>query len=105
VRKNPALRRLFDVLVQKLEKTGPLRLDAVRTSINLISWHHFGGVTVRRDYLRLGFLARKPIKSRRIVRREVLGPTRIGHTVVIRDEKDLDAMLLKWLTEAQRLQS
>lgn len=61
VNKDPALRPLFDLLIARLKKTGPLRVDAVKTSINLISRHHFGGVMVRRDHLRVGFLAQKPI--------------------------------------------
>lgn len=105
VDKDPALRRLFDFLIGKLAKTGPLRIDAVKTSINLISRHHFGGVTVRRGHLRLGFLARKRIHSARIVHHQILGPNRVGHSVVIGDKKDVDAQLLRWLSDAQHLQS
>ena len=105
VDRDPALRRLFDFLIRKLEKTGPLRIDAVKSSINLISRHHFGGITVRRGYLRLGFLARKRIHSGRILHHESLGPNRVGHAMVISGKKDIDAELLRWLSEAQHLQS
>ncbi len=105
VDKDPALRRIFDFFIRKLEKTGPLRIDAVQTSINLISRHHFGGVTVRRGYLRVGFLARKPIHSARIVHRQILGPNRVGHSVVIAGRQDVDAELLRWLSDAQDVQS
>jgi Domain of unknown function (DUF5655) len=105
VDKNPALRGLFDFLIRKLEKTGPLRIDAVKTSINLISRYHFGGITVRRGYLRVGFLARKPIHSARIIRRQILGPNRVGHSVVVSGKKDVDAELLQWLSDARHLQS
>jgi uncharacterized protein DUF5655 len=105
VDKDPALRRLFEFLVRKLRKTGPLRIDAVKTSINLISRHHFGGITVRQGYLRLGFLARQPIDSARIVHRQILGPNRVGHAVVVGSKKDVDAELLEWLSDAQHLQS
>jgi hypothetical protein len=53
----------------------------------------------------LGFLARQPIASARIVRREKIGPNRVGHTVVVRCMEDVDAELLRWLSAAQRLQS
>ena len=105
VNRDPALRRLFDFLIRKLEKTGPLRIDAVKTSINLVSRHHFGGIMVRRGYLRLGFLARKRIRSARIVHHQSLGPKRVGHTVVVSGKKDVDTELLRWLSNAQRLQS
>jgi uncharacterized protein DUF5655 len=103
--KDPRLRRLFDLLIRKLERPGPLRIDAVKTSINLISRHHFGGVMVRREHLRVGFLARTPIKSARIVRRQALGPGRVGHSVLIRSKEEIDVELLGWLADAQRLQS
>jgi hypothetical protein len=103
--KDPALRDLFDRLLRSLRKTGPLRVDAVKTSINLVSRHHFGGVSVRRDHLRLGFLAKTAISHPRIVRHEPLGPERVGHSVVIRGKKDIDSTLLAWLTDAQRMQS
>jgi hypothetical protein len=74
VNRDPALRQLFEFLIRRLKKTGPLRIDAVQTSINLISRHHFGGITVRRGYLRLGFLARKRIHNPRIVHHQILGP-------------------------------
>ena len=105
VDKDPALRQLFNRLIRRLKKTGPLRVDAVKTSINLISRHHFGGITVRRGYMRLGFLARTRVDSARIVRSQILGPNRVGHSVVISSKKDVDAQLLRWLVDAQHLQS
>lgn len=103
--KDPALRRLFERLIRTLRKTGPLRVDAVKTSINLISRHHFGGVIVRRRSLRVGFLARNPIDSDRVVHRQVLGPNRVAHAIVIAGEHDVDPELLRWLTAAQHLQA
>jgi hypothetical protein len=101
--KDPVLRALFDGLIRRLDKTGPLRIDAVKTSINLIGRHHFAGIAVRRQYLRVGFLARKPIRSRRIVHSLVLGPNRVEHSVVVHDRDDVDAELVRWLSDARRL--
>ena len=103
--KEPSLRELFDFLVRKLEKAQPFRVDAVKTSINLIARHQFGGISVRGSFLRLGFLAREPIHSLRIVEREVLGTNRVSHSVLIAREGDIDGELLGWLADAQRLQS
>ena len=88
-----------------MARFGPVRVDAVQRSINLISRHHFGGVEVRKDYLRVGFLADKPIGSKRIVRRQRLGPRRVGHTVVLTAPQDIDDQLLGWLQKAYALQS
>ncbi|MEW6365012.1 MAG: DUF5655 domain-containing protein [Acidobacteriota bacterium] len=103
--KGAETRSLFDTLVRRLKETGPLRIDAVRTSINLISRHHFGGVRVRAGYLRVGFLATERILSPRIVHTEVIGTNCIGHTVLIRTTADIDRELLGWLSRARALRS
>ncbi len=103
--KGAELRSLFDVLIRRLQASGPLRIDAVKTSINLISRHHFGGVQVRQDHLRVGFLARELIRSPRIVHSQAIGPNRVGHSVIVRATKDIDPELLGWLADAQALQS
>ena len=103
--KDPRLRRLFEELIRSLARTGPLRFDAVKTSINLISTHHFGGVRVREDHLRLGFLATAPIKDARILRSLRIGPRRVHHAIILCSRADLDAKVLAWLRAAQALQA
>ena len=103
--KDPSLRKVYDLLIRRLRQNGPLRVDAVKTSINLISRHHFGGVGVRADYLRVGFLAVEPIRHPRIVHSQRLGPNRVGESVILRSVDDVDETLLAWLRNAQTLQS
>jgi hypothetical protein len=99
------LRTIYRRLLAALRLFGPVRVDAVQTSINLVSTHHFGGLTVRRDYLRLGFLSDTRIDHPRIVHRLVLGPKRVGHTVLLRSPADIDRQLLGWLRRAYDLQA
>lgn len=103
--KNPQLRRTYDVLIANLEGFGPFRVDAVQTSINFISKHHFGGIVVQNSALRVGFMAGREIESARIVRVQRLGPNRVGHSVRLRSPDDIDEELLDWLREAYILQS
>jgi hypothetical protein len=103
--KPAALRAVFARLVRELKKTGPLRVDAVSGSINLISRHHFAGVHVRKEYLRLGFILDRELRHPRILRVERLGPRRIGHFVRVHSLRDLNAELLGWLAEAQAMQT
>jgi hypothetical protein len=103
--KKADMRPLFDRLVDKLKRKGPLRVDAVKTSIHLVSRFHFGGIRVREGYLRIGFLMDRAIESPRVVSTLVLGPRRIEHEIVIRSEKDLDGELLGWLAASQALQA
>ena len=103
--KPPGLRRLYRTLVRAMREFGPLRIDAVQSTINFVSTHHFGGLRVRRAHLRLGFLAERPILNPRIVRREVVGPRRIAHWVRVSSTGDIDRQLLGWLRRAHALQT
>ncbi len=102
---DPRLRRTYALLIARLRKLGPLRVDAVQSSINLASKYHFGGVSVRRDHLRLGFLSDEPIDDERIIKTAKLGPRRVGHTVILRSPSDVDGRLMHWLKQAHTLQS
>ena len=103
--RDPGLRDLFDELVRRLKKLGPVGVDPVKTSINLTARHHFGAVTVRGNFLRLGFLSEKRIADRRIVHFERLGPGKFGHSVVLESVEDLDDVVMGWLASAYRFRS
>ena len=103
--RDPHLRGVFDELVSKLRKLGPVKVDPVKTSINLTAARHFAGVTVRGTFLRVGFFAPTRIVDPRIVHFERIGPGKFGHSVVVETAADLDAQLLAWLAEAYRMSS
>lgn len=84
---------------------GPFRVDTVKTSINLISKHHFGGITVQKSALRLDFIGDREIGSSRIVRVQKLGPNRVEHSVKLHSPDEFDEKLLDWLRRAYLLQS
>ena len=65
--RNPDLRGTFNVLVRRLRKLGPVKVDPVKTSINLTARHHFAAVTVRGTFLRLEFLSDHRIEDPRVV--------------------------------------
>jgi hypothetical protein len=85
-------------------RTGQLRIDAVKSSINLASRHNFAGVSVRKDHLRVGFLTDHEINSERLFVIERLGPNRFAYHIAVHSTSDLDAELLGWLVEAQAVQ-
>lgn len=91
--------------MSELQELVPVRIDAVKTSINMIAKHHFGGVEVQKRALRVGFLACEKIEDERIVRSTELGPNRIGHSVRLTSPDDVDKQLLMWLVQAFELQS
>lgn len=103
--RDPDLRGIFEELVRRLRKLGPVGVDPVKTSINLTARHHFGAVTVRGTFLRLGFLSEGRIEDHRIVHIERLGPRKFAHSVVLESVADLDDVVMGWLAEAYRLSS
>ena len=94
------LKALFEELVAKLKQFGPVRIDAVKSSINLASTYHFGGVRVLQDSLHVGFVIARPLTHERIRRSQQLGPSTYGHAMHLTRKEDLDAELLAWLEEA-----
>ena len=102
--KNPVAMEIYNALVAQLRRFGEFRVDAVKTSINLIHKYHFGSVTVKDEGLRLGFVSDEPIRSARIVQTQELGPSRVGHSVKLQSASEVDAELLGWLRTAHALQ-
>lgn len=103
--KSPKMKKTYDILITKLKEFGPLRIDAVKTSINLISKHHFGSLTIQSKCLRLGFVSDEVIVDPRIIHRQKLGKSRMGYSVRLNSPYDIDNQLLGWLKKAYLLQS
>ena len=102
--KDPVSMEIYNALVAQLRRFGEFRVDAVKTSINLIHKYHFGSVTVQDEGLRLGFVSDEPIRSSRIVQTQELGPNRVGHSVKLKSAAEVDDELLGWLRTAHALQ-
>ena len=102
---SPRLRETYEALMARVRQFGPVRTDAVKTSINLVSKYHFAAIRVRRDHLRIGFLSDAAIEDERIVRTERVGPSRIGYAVRLHTLTDVDDQLLAWLKRSYALQS
>ena len=103
--KDRQLRQTYELLIARLREFGPLRVDAVKSSINLVSKYHFGGIAVRRNYIRLGFLAEETIEDDRIVRTQPQGPKRVSHWVRLCSPGDVDDRLVSWLKKAYNVQA
>lgn len=95
----------FERLLAALREQGQVRVDAVKSSINLASLSHFGGVRVSKSGMTVGFLLQHRIVHPRIARYEELGGRWIGHAVKITRPEDVDAELIRWLAEALALKS
>jgi hypothetical protein len=102
---DPAVRKTYDTPIGRLKELGPLRVEAVKSSINLASKYHFRAVSVRPDHLRLGFILDREIEHQRIIRTETVGSNRVGHHVMLSTPEDVNSQLMEWLSRAYRLQA
>jgi hypothetical protein len=99
----PKAQAVYDQLIRKLEEFGPLRMDAVKTSVNLIAKRHLGGVRALKDGVRIGFVLERKVTGPRVLRSEWVGGSKYAHSVKLTSPAELDAQLLAWLKEAYDL--
>jgi hypothetical protein len=87
-------------LERVIREFGPFTAVPTQTQINLLARTTFAGVTVRKQWLNLGFLLTREVVHPRITRVERISPRTYMHTVRLRLEKNIDPQLRDWLQEA-----
>lgn len=97
------VQRTFVRLVGKLERLGPIRVDAVKSGINFAGRAHFAGARPQKDGLSVGFVPGRRLEDARVVRAEWVGGRFHAHSVKLTGEAELDDQLLGWLAEAYEL--
>lgn len=100
-RDKPAkLRDLIDLRVDILGRFGELRVDSVKSAINLGARSHFAMVYVLKNSVRLEFVLGRRVESPRITKVTQLGNESYLHHVTLENAGDIDEELLGWLREA-----
>jgi hypothetical protein len=101
--KHPAVRELYDRLMDAIRGFGPVRDAPKKTCIHLVHRSALGGITVRREQLTLEFKSDHPIESARLAKSEQVSRGRYHHTLKLAPTDALDGELLGWLKEAYDL--
>lgn len=91
------LREIFDSIVYRLKDFGQIRIDAVKTSINLGAKSHFGMVYVLKDCLKLEFITDRLIESSRFLKVKESKKDLFMYTLKIKQLRDVDEELINWL--------
>jgi len=100
----PESKVLFDELVGKIEKEiGEVKIESLQCCIHLVSNYTFSGVWILKDRIRLDFRVNYPIQSERIVKEEKLSINRNLYYLEIKDKKDIDKEILKWIEDSYHL--
>jgi len=104
-KKPPILKDTFNSLREKIKEFGQIRIDAVKTAINIGGKSHFSTVYVLKESIKLDFVLDRRINSPRIIR--VRGPTNnyFTYTIKIKKFPDVDDELISWLRASYNLRN
>lgn len=103
--KLPLLEAIFNVLREKVEVFGQIRIDAVKTSINFGGKSQFSTLYVLEESIKLDFVLKRRIQSPRMIR--VRGPTNdyFTYTLKLKSLSDVNVELIEWLRESFNLRN
>lgn len=94
-------KKLFKKLVNQIEKNiGDVKIESLPCCIHLVSSYTFSGVWLSKDKLKMDFRVDYQIDSKRIIKQEKLSSNRDLYYVELKDEKDIDNELLKWIKDS-----
>ena len=96
---------MFDRIVGHLSKLGSVRMDAVKTSINLAAKSHFAGVTPLKNSINISFIYDKDLDDPRIVNTIKLSDSSYAYRIKLISVEDIDDQFLGWLEYAYNLKS
>ena len=101
--KDPAVRKLYDKLLEVLHRMGPVIEDPKRTSIHLVRRTAFAGVATRKDHILLTIKSDDKRVSPRVQKTEQVSPGRFHLEVKLLTPSDIDSELISWLRESYEL--
>ena len=96
----PAVRAIYDRILDAAKAAGPVREEAKKTSIHLARRTAFAGVATRRDALILTLKSQTDIRSRRVTKREQTSASRWHLEIRLDDPQQVDGELKEWLKKA-----
>ena len=94
------MEEIFNSLREKVDEFGQIRIDAVKTSINIGGKSHFSTLYVLGESIKLDFILKRRIQSPRMIR--VRGPTNdyYTYTLKLKNLSDVNEELIEWLRES-----
>jgi len=100
----PYAEELFLHLKKEIEKNvGPLKIESLPCCIHFVGTYTFGAVWALKDRIRIDFRTDFKIESKRIEKMVQMSANRYLYYVEIKDKKDVDTELLKWIQHASYL--
>ena len=101
--KDAVVRRIYDELLKKVRRFGPIAEEPKKTSIHIVNATAFAGVATRKSSIVLTIKSDRHLASPRIHKTEQTSARRFHHEVKLTAPADIDPELLGWLTDAYEL--
>jgi hypothetical protein len=102
---DPAVRAIYERLLIRVRRIGPVVAEENKTSIHLKGRAAFAGVHPLKSRLDLNIVSDAPIVNARVKRREKVSAVRYHNVVSLNTPRDVDAQLIEWLQSAYELVS
>ena len=99
----PAVRYLFDTLLDKLKAVGPFASETKKTSIHLTRRAAFLGVHPKKSHLEINVVSSSPLDESRGYKVEQVSKNRFHNRMRITNEADLNAALMRDIARAYHL--
>lgn len=98
--KSQAVRDLYGLLVDELNKLGPVQEIKKAMSISLENHRPFASVLIRNRSIKLVLRTQHRIANQRILSIDRVANKSYDHTVLLDSKNDIDDELMQWLGEA-----
>jgi hypothetical protein len=98
--KSQAVRDLYELLVDELNKLGPVQEIKKAISISFENRRPFASALIRNRSIKLVVRTRHRIANQRILSTEHVANHSFDHTVLLDSKSDIDEELMEWLGEA-----
>ena len=98
--KSQSVRDLYTLLVDELNKLGPVQEITKAISISFENRRPFASVLIRNRSIKLVLRTQHRIASQRILSVDRVDDKSYDHTVVLEYKHDIDNELMQWLGEA-----
>ena len=102
---DPAVRAIYERLLVRVRRIGPVVAEENKTSIHLKSRAAFAGVHPLKSRLDLNIVSVVPIADPRVKKRERVSTSRYHNVVSLSTPREVDAQLIEWLKNAYELMS
>lgn len=101
--KPPRILAIYDKLVAEVERFGDVRIEAVKTAIQIRTSSTFLSVKVKRNHVEVEFQLASKVDRYPVYRNFQISKNRFLHSAVLEDPDDLDAGMIDMLREAYDL--